>query len=203
MRSLAMFDYEAVCDLIRATGDYYEGPLLRAVTERRPREGVIVDAGAHIGNHSVYWLETSSPVRVMAFEPMPETFSLLAQNLSPYPNAIAIPLALSDIPGPVSMVRDEANRGRSHISEAGWVPAQAMRLDDLALEGVSLLKVDVEGWQANVLRGAHRTIRRCHPALWVEDEEGMVAPTLRGLGLGGYAMVMEMPGENYLWEWTA
>ena len=195
------FVHEAVCDAIRESGDWYEGPILRAVAARRPTEGVIVDAGGHIGNHSVWWLEHVRPTRVFAFEPMPDTFALLRSNLSCYSHAWALPLALSDEVGIVQILPDEVNRGRSHISQDGTQPVLAIPLDSLDLVGVTLLKIDVEGWQAHVLRGAVRLLSSSHPALWVEDREGVVSETLASLDLDGYRMVDEFSGANYLWEW--
>jgi FkbM family methyltransferase len=199
---LELFDHEAVCDAIRAAEDWYEGPVLRRLGERGRQEGLIVDAGAHIGNHSVYWLENANPSSLLALEPMPETFDLLRRNLARYPNAIALPLALSSDPGMVRLVRDEVNLGRSYIAREGTVRAVAVRLDDLPVDGISLLKVDVEGWQAHVLRGARAALTRWHPAILVEDIEQVVGQTLADLSLGGYRLTESMPGANYLWEWT-
>lgn len=199
---LAVYRYEAVCEVIRQTGDWYEADILDALTARRPSESVIIDAGAHIGNHSVYWLENVAPRALYAFEPMPDNYSLLRSNLRRYPNARAIPLALSDVPGPLLMQRDEVNRGRSRVSPAGDVPVHAVRVDDLGIVDVSLIKLDVEGWHGHVLLGARKTLARSHPALLVEDGEGVVEGTLAALGLHGYERVAQYPGDNDLWEWT-
>ena len=200
---LELFEHEAVCDAIRASYDFYEAAILDDLLVRRPSEGVIVDVGAHIGNHAAYWLAFAQPLMLYAFEPQPVCYELLRRNLAAYWQAVLLPLALSDAPGWVKLEVDEVNRGRTRISPDGDVPALAVRLDDLGIDGITLLKVDVEGWQAHVLRGARATLSRWHPALLVEDEEDVVGQTLCDLYLCGYRHVAEWPGANHLWEWAA
>jgi len=197
-----MFDHEAVCDAIRAAGDFYEARVLDDVRARRPREVGIVDAGAHIGNHSVYWCAFVQPAWLLACEPQPEVHALLAANLAPYPQARAECVALSDTARTVRLRPDPVNRGRATIADDGTLAAPAVPLDDVPLPGgVSLVKVDVEGHQAHVLLGAFHLLHRWHPALLVEDGEGIVERTLALMRLGRYRRVMEWPGANSLWEW--
>jgi FkbM family methyltransferase len=196
--SLRLFRHEAVCSVIRDTGDFYEAGILDALRERRPHEGVILDVGAHIGNHSVYWTAFVPHDLLVAFEPAPESYALLRENV---PAALTLPLALSDVSGIARMRQDEVNRGRTRIDPDGDLPVLTVRLDDLGLEP-SFVKLDVEGWQARVLRGGRQTLARWRPALLIEDGEGDVGPTLRGLGLDGYQLTVGFPGANYLWEWV-
>lgn len=199
---ITLFDHEAVCDAIRAAGDFYEAQVLDAVRERRPRELGIVDAGAHIGNHSLYWLAFVRPAWLLACEPQPEVYELLVRNLAPYSQASAWQVALSDLPRTVLMRPDEVNRGRTTIAPDGTLAVPAVALDDVPLPGnLSLVKVDVEGHQASVLLGAYHLLHRHHPALLVEDGEGVVERTLGLMHLGRYRCVGEWPGANYLWEW--
>ena len=67
------------------------------------------------------------------------------------------------------------------------------RLDEFTLHGVGVIKIDVEGHEEAVLRGAADTLRRNHPALIIESEErhnvgavGRVIGFLEELGYGGY-----------------
>lgn len=195
---LRLFRYEAVCSSIRESGDFYEAGILDALRDRRPRESVILDIGAHIGNHSAYWTAFVPYDLLVAFEPTPESFALLRENV---PQALCLQLAVSDVPGPVALRRDEVNRGRTRVDPDGDVRALGVRLDDLGL-CPSFIKLDVEGWQSRVLRGARQTLARWRPALLIEDGEDEVALTLRELGLDGYRATVAYPGANYLWEWS-
>merc|ERR1712196_335736 len=58
---------------------------------------------------------------------------------------------------------------------------EVIRLDDLALPKLDLLKIDVESMEMELLLGAQETLKRCRPIIYVEDSEGdlgtMTAPT--------------------------
>lgn len=185
--------------MIRASGDFYEAEILDYTRGLDAFDGTVVDAGAHIGNHSVYWLAFCAPRRLVAVEPLPSSFDVLRRNLAPFRDTRAYLAALSDEAGKVMLAPDDANRGRTHIDPAGTVPARAVRLDDLGLGRVSLLKLDVEGWQDHALRGAAATIAADRPFLLVEDGEGLVEPTLADLGIARYTRLAEFPGANAIW----
>jgi FkbM family methyltransferase len=197
--TMHLYEYEAVSEAIRQAGDFYEAGILDDLRARRPRERVIVDAGAHIGNHALYWSAFVPHEAILAFEPVPESFALLAANLAGDPTAICYQSALSDAPGMLRMSVDDVNRGRCAISDDGTLEVSAMTLDSLELDGVSLFKVDVESHQARVLAGASKTLERDRPAVLVEDEDGSGARVLAELG---YRHVAEWPGANHLWEWA-
>jgi len=71
-----------------------------------------------------------------------------------------------------------------------------------AIPDVTLLKVDVEGWQASVLAGAVETLTRWVPDILIEDDHGNALEVLEGLGMVGYRLVKSYPGANYLYEWA-
>lgn len=204
MRGVPMLlhEHEAVCDAIRAAGDFYEAPILDALRARRPAEATILDVGAHIGNHSLYWAAFVPHTAIVAFEPVDLNYGLLEANLASVPTAVAVPVAITDHRDGARMTIDYVNTGRSHIDPGGEVVVRTLPLDAFVFAAVSLVKIDVEGWQASVLRGAASTLHRHHPALLVEDQEGEVAPALAQLGLGGYRCSASFDGANYLWEWA-
>jgi hypothetical protein len=65
--------------------------------------------------------------------------------------------------------------GASHLSAQGTIPLR--RLDDLLeLEyGLSFVKIDAEGYEAAVLRGATESIKRCRPIMYIEVNAGALA----------------------------
>lgn len=198
--SFELYEHEAVCDTIRREGDFYEAAILDALRARHPAQRVIVDAGANIGNHAAYWSAFVPHEAILAFEPEPENFALLVRNLAHDPSAFCYRAALSDRAGTTRMVIDTQNRGRTRIVEDGPLEVRCFRLDALGLDGVTLLKIDVEGHQAPVLGGAIETLERCRPTVLVEDEDGSAGRVLAGLG---YRHLAEWPGANHLWEWAA
>jgi FkbM family methyltransferase len=72
--------------------------------------------------------------------------------------------------GSFQLVDDEfvaVNRKNAKIYD---IPSK--RLDDFKLDNVDMIKIDVEGWEFEVLKGAEQTIRRCQPILMVEYTHG-------------------------------
>lgn len=189
---------EGLCNMIRASGDFYEAHILDWIAARYPRQKVVVDVGANIGNHSLYWAAFSQAQMIHAFEPLPDNLALLEANVALWPVVVVHPYALSDAPGTVQMHPVPTNMGASAISPDGEVMVYAVTLDSLGLTDVTLLKVDVENHERQVLAGAQDTIARCHPLVLVEDWTGTAGDLLPG-----YALVREWKGSNALYRWAA
>ena len=164
-----------VSDVIRETGDFYEAAILDYLLRTFTRVGAIVDVGAMIGNHTVYFATYLPHSIVHAFEPLAANLTLLRTNVADL-NVKVHPLALSDHDGTVRLeVPDRTNYGHAVIGSDGEV-VQARPLDAFAFLDVSLIKIDVEGHEAQVLAGAKETIARCQPWLVVEDWSGPHPP---------------------------
>ncbi len=165
------------------------------------KNGVAVDAGA---NKGVYVYHLSRLYRqVHAFEPLPVLAACLKRAVPK--NARVQSVALSDRVGTAELKLprgfNELGSLEAHTSETWTTTAEPLEshivalitLDSLELKDVDLLKVDVEGHELAVLRGASDTIQRCKPTVLVEVEErhgaGNVANVrahLEGLGYSGY-----------------
>ncbi len=133
-----------------------------------PSGAVVLDVGANIGLFTLYlaWKYGRARfTRIHLFEPNPDTYARLRHNLTAnHLDGIctAHPLALSDSSGTVYM---EAPRGYSvlgTISDKGTVPVECKPLDLWRREqgdpAIDLLKVDVEGHEVALLRGAPATL---------------------------------------------
>ncbi len=126
-----------------------------------------VDVGAHIGLWS-YWMAKDFQI-VEAFEPMPEhrecfTLNVTAENVRLHY------CALGALPGKVFLKNFTMGAsGDTGISTEG-TPAEMQRLDEFAFKDVSLLKIDCEGYELHVLKGAEDTLRRCKPCVVVEQK---------------------------------
>jgi FkbM family methyltransferase len=117
--------------------------------------------------------------RVIAFEAHPVIYGYLSRNVEAngLSQVRALQLALGEAPGQIEIV-SVANPGESHVAARGEhasgaaVVAMATLDDVLAGEGigpVDYLKIDVEGFELPVLRGARRTIA-ASPAIVVQTE---------------------------------
>src|SRR6202012_5526556 len=149
----------------------------------------IIDGGAHDGRLTLP-LAALPNARILAFEPLPPAFDRLRNAVRGLESHVTLrPEALSDRAGHVelvvprvagapqeewaSIVKDYAEIMRDdHRVEAtdSWI-VPTVTLDSLGLTDVTAIKLDVEGAEQEVLRGASDLLRRCRPVLSVEIEE--------------------------------
>jgi FkbM family methyltransferase len=161
----------------------WEPEVWDAISSRLSDGAVFLDVGAHIGYDSV---KASRKVgdqgRVVAFEPNPNTLTMLRSNIaaSGVHNVIVQPIACADTEQMLTLFDSTpgGNSGSSSLSRenAGTLTrsytVRARPIDsvvsELGLTRVDVLKADVEGAELLVLRGAAGTLRRFHPKLILE-----------------------------------
>lgn len=136
-----------------------------------PEGGTVVDAGAFVGDHTVAYLNrVGREGRVIAFEPMRETFHCLVNNC---PNAETYQLALGREFG-TSRIHHDQNYGGAFLegTDDGSNQVFIVPLDALELQRLDLLKLDCEGFEVEALAGAARTIAKCRPIILTEVNDG-------------------------------
>ncbi len=138
----------------------------------------VLDIGANIGHYTSLFSDAVGPTgRVFAFEPIPETFALLAANcrLFAHRNVTLLNVALSDRSDVASMTIPRWESGIENLYESrlgGNGVGQDVfccSVDCLRLpHRISLAKIDVEGHELPVLRGMTQLLERDRPVLVVE-----------------------------------
>ena len=148
----------------------YEKPVTEVIVSIPFESGdVVIDVGANIGWYSVLIDALSPPnVKIYAFEPEPLNFKLLKENLKLNKASKVIPIrkALGEKRGIVKMfLYPTKNSGRHSLIPMynyGSVSVEMITLDDFAKENeinkIKLLKIDVEGYEYMVLKGAENII---------------------------------------------
>jgi len=171
----------------------YQGSGL-VLAERYLRSGdVAVDAGACIGDHTIACLRAVGENGIVyAFEPNPLAFECLKYNC---PKAKNFNAGLSDKSGKMGIVI-EPNAGGSWLRQSDVPSIEVMPLDSLNLDRLHWFKIDVEGMEVALLRGAEQTIRRCRPILLVELNDG----TLARNGETKQSLIRLMEAMNYRME---
>ena len=160
---------------LQAYGEYSEGEV-RVLSQVLSAGSVVVEAGANIGTLTLPLAQICGPQgRVYAYEPCRTNFHLLCTNLvlNELDNVMTFRQALGKRRGMVDVPAigfdAEENYGGIQIgSGSDTVPIG--RIDDLNLDQCTLIKIDVEGSERNVLMGAAKTIAACRPCLYVEDD---------------------------------
>jgi FkbM family methyltransferase len=139
---------------------------------------VVLDVGANIGALTVPMAQVPGITAVHAFEPQPRVRELLEENVhltTPPDGPVVIhPYALGSAPGILHIPDIDytalGNFGGVALGDTGTTEVEVRTLDSLRLQKVTLMKVDVEGAEAAVLRGARETIARCRPILYLEND---------------------------------
>jgi FkbM family methyltransferase len=137
--------------------------LLAAQVSRRPEPVTLLDCGADIGLFSALLAARCPEIaRVVAFEPNPEAFRLLAGNVRRLPAGECHEMAVSDFTGRAELQSPRPGTGdhARFIVPSPQGDVEVIRIDDLKVDprhGL-LLKIDVEGAELGVLRGAVRTL---------------------------------------------
>ncbi|MFN4008585.1 MAG: FkbM family methyltransferase [Pannonibacter sp.] len=166
-----------------------------AVADRYLPEGaVILDIGANIGNHALYWAFHRKARRVVCFEPAPANHALLRRNIAAngFGDRIeAHQIALGAEDGSARVAHFTArNSGAAVMAADPNGGLRLARLDtlaaDLALDHVDLIKIDVEGFEAAVLQGARMFLARHRPVIFIEIFEANHAEVSRVLQSLGY-----------------
>jgi FkbM family methyltransferase len=153
----------------------------------------VIDIGANVGHYTKRFSELVGPEgRVIAFEPVPTTFALLAANVRAFvhANVTLINTAVSDRIDLVGISIPRFSTGLSNYYQAhvsspteNASTVLALSLDLLCTnKRVALIKIDVEGHESFVLNGMQRLLAQHHPVLIVETESKEVVDNLSALG---------------------
>lgn len=163
---------DLITKVIQQTSTFYEIDLLAEIFHRAMPGWVFLDAGAHVGNHSVFFGAILG-LDGHAVEQNPDTFAILQGNLAAngLGNRVrAINAALGRRAGRAMTVRNEAagNSGmdRVELTPDGSLPV--ITIDSLNLPRLDLLKIDTEGFEVECLHGAQDTLARCRPLIVAE-----------------------------------
>jgi FkbM family methyltransferase len=148
---------------------------------------VVYDVGAHVGFHSIFCALLVGPSgKVIAFEPNPETRSSLMNQISANPGLpiSVMACALTDHCGTVRLDTSTTHLSCA-VAEGGNLAVEATTIDALVDQGQilppNLIKIDVEGHDAYVIKGAAATIQKYQPVVLCDYNGDDTLPAVRQL----------------------
>ena len=148
-------------------------------------EGTACDIGANVGNHSRVF--ATKFAKVISFEPNPTVLDLLKFNTKSYPNITVSETALGSSEGLITLSGDKSNLGNyslvsnkdksttvAHFINRQTFGVEIVTLDSFlqTLKNLQFIKLDVEGFEYQVLKGATKCIRKFHPVIAMEQWPG-------------------------------
>ena len=184
----------------------YEPHITRCLKAILGQGDVFVDVGANIGYHSFFAAGVvGKNGKVFSFEPDPGAYVRLESNLKTFPQAHALNYAVWDRGGSLLFERS------SVAQESGWgtitevrslgtgeqVTVRATSLDgwkrDSGTAAIRVIKVDAEGSELGILRGAKRVLSECRPCLLLEINDVL----LRQAKTSGDEVLNELRRDSY------
>lgn len=179
------FYLDGINDLIKTRlkqGRVWEEPIQKLIHQYASPGSTVLDIGAHIGTHTLTMAQAVGPHgQVIAFEPQPKIFTELFLNMgiNNLRNISFYWAGVGDHEGNIELgLLHEFNEGGAHlVTEEGLRmkevvgtghTVQLLTIDSLHLSNVSLMKIDVEGMEEEVLDGARETILTNRPIILLE-----------------------------------
>ncbi len=159
-------------------GEYSEGEAEVFAQLLAPGD-IAIEVGANIGAHTVYLAQLVGPTgRVYAFEPQRVVFQLLCANIAlneafnvrSFQAGAGAQAGCLNVPDVNYHAAGSNFGGVSFLEPVEGEAVPLITLDSLSLPSLRLLKIDVEGMEAQVLEGARGLIRRHRPVLYVEND---------------------------------
>lgn len=158
-------------------GEFSEGEAVLFLKAVKPGQ-LVLDIGANIGAHTLVFSKAVGPQGlVFAFEPQRLSFQTLCANmaLNGITNAAcyykAVGEDIRNIRVPYLDPYAELNFGGLSLKDQQTgEPVEQISIDCLNLNECHFMKIDVEGMECQVLRGAKETIGRHRPILYVEND---------------------------------
>ncbi|TYC53622.1 FkbM family methyltransferase [Rhodobacterales bacterium] len=161
--------------------NYFDIEELRNLDQYLPEDAVILDVGANIGNHSLYWGVERDARQIHAFEPAESRFAVLEKIIEGNQLQDCVTLhniGLASEAGTASPVPGKKRHGgspRLRKDAAGTIPLVPLDDLDLKLEALDLIKIDIEGFEVDTLAGARKSLEKFKPVICVRAV-GMALP---------------------------
>ncbi|MBY8987034.1 MAG: class I SAM-dependent methyltransferase [Candidatus Lokiarchaeota archaeon] len=158
-------------------GKFFEQSLLQFVSQLELDENkAIVDIGANVGNHTLFFSLFCLYSKIFAFEPYDKVRNVLEshikmnslKNVKVFPVAVGAKAGFCDLEeSPMDSLGKKRHNGKTFVKKGNSI--KMVTLDDaLKNEPISLIKMDVEGYEYNVLLGARNILKKQHPYLFIE-----------------------------------
>lgn len=138
------------------------------------KDSIVVDAGANIGLFSIMASKLALEGKIYCYEPTPSTFQVLKKNCAPYKNIFSFQNGLGNQEATKYILESDCD-GANTIEDSGRTEyfngtksrVKIHTLDSYNLPKVDFIKIDIEGYERQMLTGAKETIKKFSPVISV------------------------------------
>ena len=163
---------------------YYDGKFeekeLKLCRQFIKKDSIVMDIGANIGLHSIYFSKIATHGLILSIEPQTDVFQLLLINTSLYKNIIPLNIAIdNDIKiSPLFITDDNAYSSLKDTKRKKIIDTKqvvTLPLDNFInlVNKVDFVKIDVEGFEMNVILSMQKILKTFKPTLFVEIYKGV------------------------------
>lgn len=183
---LPYYNKDSIQKHIIQTRNFYELDFLNhictiknGIVSKAIQDGLVLDIGANIGNHTIFFL-TKKAKKVISFEPVKDTFDILKKNIeiNNFQNKVNLfNIGVGQTKGKAILkYYNSKNIGMSQLSSDKNGDIPILSLDELNIEEhINFIKIDVEGFEADVIKGMTETIKRNKPLIMIEIRDYLFA----------------------------
>lgn len=145
---------------------FFEIHMLDAISKLPYRRGICMDIGANTGNHTIFFSRFCNFDEVWSYEPNEKTFGILKQNVADHCKRTVrlFNCAIGEKKGKVNF----SDLDNPAINKVIPGRGKTLVLPVTTPVKVALMKIDVEGYEKKVLKGAFAVIDRDKPELFIE-----------------------------------
>ena len=191
-------DDQCICRFIRESGRLdHDQNMLPLLKEFIKNGDVVLDIGAFIGDHTIYYSKlVGDNGSVIAFEPNRDSFFCLEHNLKAYKNVELINSAIGKEYGFVRTVDVLGNIGMNFLIPDNLGGIVIYSLNQMEIDRIDFIKIDVEGFELDVLIGGKETINKFKPTMLIEINDA----TLIRQGISRNDIFAWLTENNYIYR---
>ena len=197
-----------ITHIVNITGQFEIELVTATENALNGKPGVVLDIGANLGTYTVPLAVRNPHLDIISFEPQQAIYHQLCGNLAlnGIENVTAYNIAVGEVAETIELAMpdytkeeniggfslDPFVKSKTPTSEGMTRPVDVITIDSLGLDNVCMIKIDVEGLEINVLRGAKETIERCgYPPIifeswtqydWWLDKQQELFDYIEGMG---------------------
>ena len=167
------------------------------IIDKTMKESAVLDIGANIGNHTLYFLRECQAQFAYCFEPVKETFDILTKNICINNLGEKVQLLNVGVGSNTGEARIKSSRNKDtgytniELSSGGGISVVA--IDRLRIHHhIGLVKIDVEGFELEVVKGMVHILKKDRPLIMIEIWNNNLDDILRILyGLGYQSEILD------------
>ena len=177
-------DFDIISDQIIKNKNFYEFEIFEKWKSYFPFDGLMLDIGANIGNHSLMFHKYFPNLNIWSFEIHHVNFAFLKKNTELYPKINCFNVGVGSCNGIVRYGNGpEFNKGGVSISPDGQNMNFVLSLDSFLFpEPVKFIKIDIEQHELSAFEGMVNMLKKDKPLIWLEDFNGQSRNYLFNLG---------------------